>query len=156
MNMTKRADIIAFDLEEKAVLLIEVKKASIAVQHGEMQLAEYLRLMPAVVPYAMLVNTQEMRVYRWDGQRLDGPVVTLETARALTPYEPDFEQKPIYEYYLIGLVEAWLRDIAYHWKSSIPPYFEAMSNIGLAEQLAGGTTRSQVSLDGVMSHDFVR
>ncbi len=150
METKRYADIIAFDREEKPALVVEVKARPLVdrqeVQRSQAQLTEYLRLMPAAVHYAMLVDSRKVRVYRWDGQRLPNPAATLDTAQALTPYEPDYGQKPIYEHYLIGLVEAWLRDIAYHWKLSSPPYAVEIAEIGLAGQLAGGTTRSEAAL----------
>ena len=49
------------------------------------------------------------------------------------------------------LIEAWLRDLAYNWKSEIPPASEQIAAIGLLPLLAGGTTKSGVEIGG----DFI-
>ena len=41
------------------------------------------------------------------------------------------------------LVEAWLRDLAYHWNSPEPPGETALAEVGLLERLEGGTTVSE-------------
>jgi hypothetical protein len=46
-----------------------------------------------------------------------------------------------FESYLLTLVEAWLRDLAYHWKSEDPPGSEELGRAGLLEKLEGGTTQ---------------
>ncbi len=50
--------------------------------------------------------------------------------------------------YLETLVEAWLRDLAYHWKSETPPESEKLAEIGLLQRLEGGTTHSLVNING--------
>jgi len=66
----------------------------------------------------------------------------------LRHYEAEFGTKRIFELYLTALVEAWLRDLAYHWKSEKPPASEQLAAIGLLQQLAGGTTQLEVALNG--------
>jgi hypothetical protein len=38
------------------------------------------------------------------------------------------------------LIQAWLRDLAYHWKSEIPPHQEEIQKIGLLDYLIDGIT----------------
>jgi hypothetical protein len=57
------------------------------------------------------------------------------------PYDPEFPRERVFESYLLTLVEAWLRDLAYHWKSENPPGSEELGRAGLLEKLEGGTTQ---------------
>jgi hypothetical protein len=65
----------------------------------------------------------------------------FQVLRALPPDEPDFPIKRVFESYLLTLVEAWLRDLAYHWNSEDPPGSEELGRAGLLEKLEGGTTQ---------------
>jgi hypothetical protein len=47
----------------------------------------------------------------------------------------------VFESYLLTLVEAWLRDLSYHWKSENPPGSEELRSAGLLKRLEGGTTQ---------------
>jgi hypothetical protein len=70
----------------------------------------------------------------------------------LRHYDAEFSNKRIFELYLTTLVEAWLRDLAYHWKSEKPPASEQLAAIGLLQQLEGGTTQPEVALGGGTLH----
>ena len=43
------------------------------------------------------------------------------TPTILRTYDPNFDNHFIYETYLTTLLQAWLDDIAHHWKSTEPP-----------------------------------
>jgi len=141
-----RADIIALDAQDRPVLLIEVKARPQENIYDRQQLVDDLREAGPVLPYAMLVTLEDIRIFRWDGAALS-ELLHLPTADALSFYDPEFREKPIYGYYLIRLVETWLRDVAYHWKSEIPPFFEELTQIGLAERIKDGNTRNEDALD---------
>ena len=47
----------------------------------------------------------------------------------------------VFEDYLLTLVEAWIRDLAYHWKSEAPPGSQELEQAGVLQTLAGGTTQ---------------
>jgi hypothetical protein len=68
-------------------------------------------------------------------------VVYLDTPKVLSHYDPDFAGKRIFEFYLLTLVEAWLRDLAYHWKSPNPPGSEELQAAGFLGRVEGGTTQ---------------
>ena len=65
----------------------------------------------------------------------------LDTRQVLQHYDLEFPGKRVFESYLLTLVEAWLRDLAYHWKSENPPGSEELGRAGLLERLEGGTTQ---------------
>lgn len=141
-----RADIIALDAQDRPVLLIEVKARPHENIYDRPQLVDDLREAGHVLPYAMLVTLEDIRIFRWDGAALS-ELLHLPTADALSFYDPEFREKTIYSYYLIRLIETWLRDVAYHWKSEAPPFFEQLTQIGLTERIKDGTTKNENALD---------
>ena len=153
------ADIIALDKDDRIVALIEVKIIQAKEKAAKQRIADYMRSwMKAVlakmseqrtiIPYAMFVDTEQILIFKWDGVNLSEPVCSLNTAEILRHYEPEFGNKRIFKRYLTRLVEAWLRDLAYNWKSEIPPASEQIAKIGLLPLLAGGTTKSGVEIGG--------
>ena len=140
-----RADIIALDRDGEAVLIAEVK-ATPASGEAREQLAEYVRRFGPRLPFAMLIDPATIEIYRLNGEGLSDAVARLPTPEVISRYDPDAPRKKILDFYLGTLIEAWLRDIAYHWKSDTPPFQAELAAIGLAEQLADGTTVSETDL----------
>jgi hypothetical protein len=137
-------DIIADDRSGNPVLVVEVKNHP-AGKDTVARLAEFLDRLGPSVPFAMLVDPDRIHLYRWDGERVS-PLASFDTAPVLRTYDPEYGQKRIFERYMITLVEAWLRDLAYGWKSPNPPAAEQLRPTGLPDRLAGGTTRSEVAI----------
>jgi hypothetical protein len=146
------ADIVAFDKDGQVVLLVEVNtfdfklKDSSAVHRGISQIVSYLKAAKQVIPFAMLVDLENIQIFQWDGTNLSEPIKFLKTASILSHYDPEFSNKRIFSFYLSTLVEAWLRDLAYHWKSEKPPASEELAAIDLLQRLEGGTTQTEVAL----------
>ncbi len=138
------ADIVAFDANDVPVMLVEVRARQEGNAFGQERLTQYLQK-AVVIPYAMLVTLHDIQIFAWDSQTLS-LLLTAPTADALSFYEPEFDQKTIYHNYLTTLVETWLRDVAYHWKSETPPLFDRLTQLGLAEKLNEGTTRQEQPL----------
>ena len=156
------ADIIALDKDDRIVALIEVKinqaKEKAAKQkiinRALKQIKHFLSILSekkVVIPYAMIVNLKDIMVFKWDGTVLSEAVLSLKTADILHYYDSKLGGQRIFEPYLTRLIEAWLRDLAYNWKSEIPPASEQIAAIGLLPLLAGGTTKSEVKIGG----DFI-
>jgi len=156
------ADIIALDKDDRIVVLIEVKinqaKEKAAKQRitdsALKQIKHFLSKLSekkVVIPYAMIVNLENIIVFKWDGTVLSEAVLSLKTADILQYYDSKLGDQRIFEPYLTRLIEAWLRDLAYNWKSEIPPASEQIAAIGLLPLLAGGTTKSEVKIGG----DFI-
>jgi hypothetical protein len=156
------ADIIALDKDDRIVALIEVKiiqaKEKAAKQkiinRALKQIKHFLSILSekkVVIPYAMIVNLKDIMVFKWDGTVLSDAVLSLKTAEILHYYDSKLGDQRIFEPYLTRLIEAWLRDLAYNWKSEIPPASEQIAAIGLLPLLAGGTTKSEVKIGG----DFI-
>jgi hypothetical protein len=151
------ADIIALDKDDRIVVLIEVKinqakektdkqritdRALEQIKHFLSKLYEK----KVVIPYAMIVTLENIIVFKivfkWEGTVLSEAVLSLKTADILHYYDSKLGDQRIFEPYLTRLIEAWLRDLAYNWKSEIPPASEQIAAIGLLPLLAGGTTKS--------------
>lgn len=140
--MTRRYfDFVVRDLNGNIVLVGEVKTE--ATPSAFEQLRQYLTL--AKSPFGMLIDRQQIQVFR-SNDSLE-QVAAFDTADVLRPYEPAFDQKQIYETYLRTLAEAWLRDLAYRWKSEEPPAIQEIEAIGLLERLAGGSTEDEVGVE---------
>lgn len=140
-------DIVALDKEEQIVLIAEVKGLPFSFQETKskkyaiLRLIDYLQAAKIVIPFAMLADVNKILIFQWDGKNLSEPILSLNTADVLSDYEPKFRNKRIFSLYLKGLTEAWLRDLAYHWKSAIPPFTNEMTEISLLQLLEYGTTQ---------------
>ncbi|PAX56160.1 hypothetical protein [Brunnivagina elsteri] len=139
-------DLVALDKNKQIILVAEVKAFSSAFTNpsirsgGIKQLLIFLGEINNIVPYLMLVDTTNILIYRWNGNSISEPILNLKTVDVLSYYEPEFNQKQIFSLYLTGLIEAWISDFCYHWKSEFPPAYQELSEIGLMEKLEGGIT----------------
>jgi hypothetical protein len=147
------ADIVAQGRDGRMVLIVEVKATELKSREAKQkiisQLKSYLQAANTNIPFAMLVDLEDIEIFQGDDASLSAkPIASLKTMDVLRHYEAEFGTKRIFELYLTALVEAWLRDLAYHWKSEKPPASEQLAAIGLLQQLAGGTTQLEVALNG--------
>lgn len=158
-------DIIVLDQNDRIVMLVEVKIIQSQEKAAKQRIVDYMiSWMKAalakmseqhtVIPYAMFVDPEQIMIFKWNGVNLSEPICSLNTGDILRYYEPDFGSKKIFESYLESLIEAWLRDLAYHWKSEIPPASEQIAIIGLLQMLAGGTTKAEVQLGNFVYRDI--
>jgi hypothetical protein len=145
-------DIIAQDVNGKTILLVEVKARRLeGRQHRDWfieKVNSYLQAAHTEIPFAMMVDLEDIRIFRCDIPNWSEPISSIKTASVLSHYEPRYGKIRIFHHYLEGLVEAWLNDLAYHWKSKIPPALEQLAEIGLLQQLEDGTTYSEMALSG--------
>lgn len=150
-------DIIALDKNEQIVMFVFVRRYASptirkrvmprivsALKNTLLQLSKTV----GVIPFAMIVDPEDITIFIWNGRELSEAVCSLKTPTVLQHYDAEFHSDRIFEPYLETLVEGWLRDCAYHWKSQNPPASEQIAAIGLLEQLEGGTTRSGVEISG--------
>ncbi len=145
-------DIIAQDKSGKTILLVEVKARHLeGQQHKDWfieKMKSYLQVANTEIPFAMLVDLEDIQIFRCDDTNLSEPVSYIKTAPVLSHYEPRYGEIRIFNHYLEGLVEAWLSDLAYHWKSQTPPALEQIAEIGLLQQIEDGNTYSGIALSG--------
>lgn len=128
-------DITVVDRDDEVVLVAEAKTRPLtqADVDGAAPLLEQ-------APFVMLADPQVIRVYRGAGPVLEQALLALDTAAVLRAYEPEFGRINVFKEYLVALLESWLRDLAYHWKSATPPGAEVLEAHGIRQRLEGGTT----------------
>lgn len=143
------ADIVAFNSDDVPVMLVEVKARQEEKVFDKEQLVQYLQAAPAI-PYAMLVTLRDIQIFEWKSQT-PSSLLTVPTADILSVYDKEFSKKNTYHDYLTTLTEAWLRDVAYHWKSTTPPLFDQLTQLDLSGKLNNGTTRQEQTIE----RDFV-
>jgi hypothetical protein len=131
------------DRDNQAVALVQVKAHP--VERWAAILAKQLPKSADRVAFVFAIDPNWIHLYRPTGENIGEPIVDLDTRQVLQQYDPDFPRKRVFEPYLLTLVEAWLRDLAYHWKSENPPGFEELGKAGLLEKLEGGTTQRLVA-----------
>ncbi len=145
-------DIIAVNRDDQAIMIVEVKPWASGPEAFESYIKQFLGMAPRV-PYGMFVDLEDIRIVLRSSADPRAPIVTLKTLDILRHYDPDFAGKDSrygsrrsFEDYLETLVESWLRDFSFHWKSPKPPGFEELTQIGLAERLEGGMTLTNVTV----------
>jgi hypothetical protein len=129
-------DATVVDREDHAVALVQVKAHPVERWATSLPLAN-----AEPVAFVLTIDPNCIQLYRPAGENLGEPIVRLDTRQVLQHYDADFARKRVFESYLLTLVEAWLRDLAYHWKSENPPGSEELGRAGLLERLEGGTTQ---------------
>ena len=143
--MYRTIDLLVEGPNGSPALVVECKPAP-AVPDSERNLEELARAVGSGgSPFAMLVDSAEIRVYRSDAGRLQ-KVLSLPTADVLKTYEPRFGSVQVYNHYFTTLVAAWLRDVMFHWRGPAPPGERELQRIGLTDVIAGGETRREVRL----------
>ncbi len=132
-------DVAVVDRENHAVALVQVKADPVG---------SWATILPTQLPkfaesvaFVLTIDPNCIQLYTPVGESLGEPIVQLDTQQVLQHYDPEYSRKRVFEPYLLTLVEAWLRDLAYHWKSEDPPASEELGRAGLLEKLEGGTTQ---------------
>ncbi len=133
-------DAAVVDRENHAVALIQVKAHSVGDRWTTI-LPRQLASFGERIPFVLTIDPNNIALYRSEAENLVEPIVKLDTRQVLQHYDPEFPKKRVFESYLLTLVEAWLRDLAYHWKSDNPPGAEELREAGLLEKVEGGTTQ---------------
>ena len=132
-------DAAVVDNETRTVALVEVKAHPI--ERWEVSLQERLARVTEPIPFVLAIDLGTISLYRPVREILGQPVVRLDAKQILQHYDPEFPGRRVFDPYLLTLAEAWLRDLAYHWKSDEPPGSAELRGTGLLEMIAGGTTQ---------------
>ncbi|HLP88240.1 MAG TPA: hypothetical protein VK184_06570 [Nostocaceae cyanobacterium] len=143
-------DIVVVDKNQEIALLVDIQIQP--PQIGELK-EQYLSQFSQLylenannekdIRFAMSANLTNITIFKSNSEIVRQPIVSFVSADILSHYEPDFSKKKILYLYFRTLLEAWLRDLAYHWKSEIPPGSQELAKIGLLEKLEGGDTYVQ-------------
>jgi hypothetical protein len=147
-----RADIFVKDAEGNPLLLAEVKMHTTGDQ-AVRQLEAMLSALPCPVPFAMVVDPHDIRVFTWDGRMLNGPIATIDAGKVFRHYTDllDVLSGPELRAGLLEtLTKGWLRDLDYRWKSKSAqlPGAEDLNSIGLLPRLKDSSVRAQVLING--------
>lgn len=142
-----QADLVAKDKHGRIVLLVEYLGGATEAKALK-DIKSYLEAANSLIPFAMLVDVNEIHIFKWDGTNLSSVVSRLKSADVLSHYEPEFSNKRIFDPYLIKLVEVWLDDLAFRWKSARPPGAEELEAIGLGQLLDDGETEPDAEIKG--------
>lgn len=133
-NVDFDPEIVVKDKDDKPIMFVDVRTSRVfssenLTLHG---LENYQH-----VPFLMFVHRQYLRIYQ-SGNLM--PVKNLNVLEILKFYDPDFDETKMRQSYVIVLIQAWLRDLAYHWSSSSPPAMKEIEEIGFLEKLDNGIT----------------
>lgn len=140
-----RIDLVAYDRSGRPVLTGEVKATSVGDPD---ELARFTASRQGDVPFVLIVDPVHVRLYRGGPAGDPCPAANLSTSRVFASYDPEFGKGRVFEQYLTSLAEAWLSDLATHWKHAEPPGTAELRGTGLLEQLEGGSTGTEVASDG--------
>ncbi|MEA5524822.1 hypothetical protein [Nodularia spumigena] len=135
---TEVSDITAWDKNGQKLLVSKIRardiEEDIQSKVEEMLKFEYEHN-HLIVPYGMTATPENINIFQWEGKNLES-VYTFPTHEVMTEYDSEFSKKRIFEYYRETLVEGWLRDLAYNWKTDHPPKSEELKEIGFVVKLA--------------------
>ncbi|BAZ26582.1 hypothetical protein NIES4073_74900 [Kalymmatonema gypsitolerans NIES-4073] len=146
-NNVDSPDFVALDKEGQVILIAEFKGFPFhftdkkTKKYAILRLIDYSELAKNIIPFVMLVDVDNILIFKWDGKFFSEPILCLNTANVLSHYEPEFSSRQIFSLYLTTLTEAWSSDFSYHWKSQMPPASKEMAEIGLLQRLEGGYTQ---------------
>ncbi|MCG6133544.1 MAG: hypothetical protein MET45_02570 [Nostoc sp. LLA-1] len=92
-------DFVAFDKDGQIVLIAEVQgfpftfKEAKTRKYAILRLIDYLQNTKILIPFAMLVDVENIQIFQWDGSDLSAPILCLNTVDVLSHYEPKFRSK---------------------------------------------------------------
>ncbi len=132
-------DLAMLDADGQAVLIAQVRVSDLSPGQFSEPVITYAR--HHGIPFFLIADLNTIRIYHVDDRA--SLIFEAPTIDVLSRYDRDFSSKRIFGFYLKRLIEAWLRDVAYHWKSEMPPCFKELSDVGLAQRVMNGTTLSE-------------
>ncbi|MEA5617801.1 hypothetical protein VB711_08115 [Cronbergia sp. UHCC 0137] len=139
-------DIIVLDKNQQIALLVDVQARKTEIKEESLSPLTKLYLQNTDerdIRFAMLANFKKINIFKSNTGGFLEPIVSLSSSDILSHYDPEFNDRTILYLYFRTLIEAWLRDLAYHWKSETPPGSKELLKIGLLEKIEDGDTYSQ-------------
>lgn len=141
--------LVAIDSSEQAVLVAEIRGIPYDFQEAKTREFALLRLIDVLkfatknlIPFVMLADSNNIELFRWDGQNLSDVILRLDTSNILEFYFPDYHQrKEAYNNSLARTIGTWIRNLTFNWKPETLPYKEEMQQIDFLDLMEGGTTR---------------
>ena len=144
------ADIIVDDRNGKPVAIVEMRITTIPRDDLDEDPRPLAETLDPSITYSFVVDLATIHLFKRNANdETFVPIVELNTKEVLGHYAPEFAgtesryvNTPIFQDFVETLVEGWLRDLAYHWKSVDPPGSKALEHTGLLERIADGMTRT--------------
>lgn len=127
-------DLIAKDKEENPILLADIRLHPLSDKLTENLIETWQQEAPEI-EFQMLVTLEEIKLFKGKEKT---PICILNTGNILEKYDPEFKTSTIFNPYLTTLIEVWLSDLAFHWKSENPPGKMELQQIGLTQKLTEG------------------
>jgi len=130
-----RPDIVLEDESGAPVAIVEVKYKirDADRRYFYEQLENYLRNTNRgrLAPFTIVADRETIEIFQ--GVPGETEPVRLNTS-LLSAYDPDYAERSEHESYLVRLMELWLDDVAYHWRSNPAPEEDRLPS-GLADAL---------------------
>ena len=137
-SYTYAPKLIATGQDNNPILIADIRIEPYSLELTENILSSWAQQSPNIA-FQMLANLQSISIFK----KFDtNSVVVINTTDILNIYEPDFENTRIFPHYLTTLIEAWLRDILYHWNSQHPPAEKELNTIGFLTLFDNGWIQS--------------
>ena len=138
---TPQIDILVTAPEGQPLMVVEVKRRAFD-QATRDQVANYAEAVRA--EFVMMVDPQQLLVTPTVAGRPQWErAVTLPTSSVLRSYADTPNLERIEGFYFVSLIQAWLRDFSFSWKSKRPPGYDELQKIGLATRLQNSETHTQ-------------
>lgn len=135
------ADILVTAPQGQPLLVVEIKRHAFD-QSARQQLAKYSQALGA--DFVMGIDPQEILIAKTHNGLPDWMhAISLSTGSIVRHYAEVPDLGGVEEFYLESLIEAWLRDFSFSWKSKEPPGYTEMAQIGLASRLRNSETHTQ-------------
>ncbi len=127
--------IVVKDKNENPVLMIDVRFSAVysAIDLEIKKMEKYEN-----IPFLMFVNSHVIKIFKAPNFK---EFAILPTQEILLYYNPEIANQMLFQSSLITLLQAWVRDLAYHWKSQEPPFIKEIKEIGLFDYLIDGSTQ---------------
>lgn len=140
-----RLDILVRDDEGRALLVAEVKHGAFHDRpEARDQLERYVA--HAGAKFGMLVDDESIVIAPVRGHGLAwDEAMSLSTRKVLGHYATGQVLSSVEGFYLTSLVQAWLRDFAIAWHSSVPPGSAELAGLGLPQQMRDAEVAAEVA-----------
>ncbi|QEH36126.1 hypothetical protein OJF2_46860 [Aquisphaera giovannonii] len=146
------ADVIGYDRNDEPFLIVEVDVSVHDDIRFDRFVARFLDMQPPL-PFGIYADLEWITLLGRDGEEGAMPLCRLDARTMLGRYDPDFRGKHstygtklIFGDYLTTLVEVWLQDLAFHWKSEEPPGSSELAGTEFLRRLEGGMTKRDVTV----------
>src|SRR3954470_22318875 len=120
-------DLMTIDREDAPIMVVKIDIGKSGHEALQSFMAKFEGMEPPL-PFGMFVDLDEIVIVKRPISDARHPPTVLSTSEILKHYAPEFAGRDtprgsplVFRSYFTTLVEAWLRDFSFHWKSEEPP-----------------------------------